>query len=368
MDKPIFSYAVISDVHLGHINTPTDHIVANLYRYFLTEENKTLDAIFIAGDLFDRLLDFNSTSVHSCVQFIHRLLNYCKEHQIKLRVLEGTATHDWHQSEIILKINESAGYHVDLKYFSALDIEIIEDFGLSVLYIPDDYITSQEMLDKLLSSRLQQLNLEKVDLAILHGQFKYQIEGRPIHAFSYDEYYMLDKVKRFINIGHFHVYSRYDRIIAQGSFDRLAHGEEGSKGYVIQKLYKEQYKDESIFIENKDAYLYITLHVRKNTTFEQLDKRIASIPEQSYLRFVIARSSPLYGEYHTLKTRYSSYNVRFKVENDDEVKQTMSLNEDIIIEEIGINQHNFKEKLIERILLMTNKEDVEFVEKYIEAL
>ena len=75
--------------------------------------------------------------------------------------------------------------------------------------------------------------LTKVDYAVMHGQFDYQlpkhITGMPRH----DSQKYLDIVKHYIFIGHIHTHSVYDRIIAQGSFDRLTHGQEEPKGYVV---------------------------------------------------------------------------------------------------------------------------------------
>ena len=36
-------YAVASDIHLGHLKTPTQHIINSFKTTILTEENKTLD-------------------------------------------------------------------------------------------------------------------------------------------------------------------------------------------------------------------------------------------------------------------------------------------------------------------------------------
>ena len=48
---------VLSDIHLGHPNTPTVEIIKNLNLAFPDNvEANSIDLIFIAGDVFDRLM------------------------------------------------------------------------------------------------------------------------------------------------------------------------------------------------------------------------------------------------------------------------------------------------------------------------
>jgi len=63
--KPgVFSYISLGDVHLGHRQTPATHIIRNLNRMIHDELLKTLDAVFITGDLFDRQLNNGDEDVH----------------------------------------------------------------------------------------------------------------------------------------------------------------------------------------------------------------------------------------------------------------------------------------------------------------
>ena len=61
-----------------------------------------------------------------------------------------------------------------------------------------------------------------------------------------------------IFIGHVHKSSQYGRIIAQGSFDRLSHGEEDPKGH-MRATRKTDGTHDIVFIENKKAKKYITI-------------------------------------------------------------------------------------------------------------
>lgn len=297
-------YIVVSDIHLGHTNTPSEHIVQNLIKYILSQNNKELDVIFIAGDLFDKLLDLNNYSVNPILEFIHKLVTYCSANNILLRVLEGTPSHDWQQSKLILKINELLEKPADVKYFCILDVEYISSISKWVLYIPDEWSHSHQEIEKQIQDKLKQNQITKVDIAILHGQFTYQLKVKNTESFHYKEDYFLSLVSGFIHVGHYHTHTTFDRIIANGSFDRLAHGEEEDKGYV--KVIDSSY----LFIPNTNSYTYRTINVNQNTTVQTLDSRIYKLPKYSYIRLVMSIDHPLSHQMNELKVRYNEYHVK----------------------------------------------------------
>ena len=303
-------YIVISDIHLGHDKTPSEHISKNLSKYVLNPSNSDLDVIFIAGDLFDKLLDLNNYSVNSILQFIHELLNYCSKNNILLRILEGTPSHDWQQSKLIIKINELLEKPVDVKYFCALDIEYIPRIQKCVLYIPDEWSHDHTAIERQIQDKLKDNNISTVDIAILHGQFTYQLKSGMSNHFHYKEDYFLSIVKGFIHIGHYHTHTNFSRIIANGSFDRLAHGEEEDKGYV--KVVDSTWS----FITNQNSYIYKTINVTPKVDIQSLDKKIYKLPKYSYVRLVIPDDHPLYHQVDQLKVRYSDYHIKKTTKKD----------------------------------------------------
>lgn len=297
-------YLVCSDIHLGHPNTPTTHIINSFKSSILTDENKDIDVLFIAGDLFDRLLDFNSKEVQEIIIFFNELLTFCTANNILLRVLEGTPSHDWSQSQILVKLNEIRTNKCDLRYHKSLDIEFIPSISKHVLYIPDEWTHDHIDLEEQIHTKLIEHNLTKVDIAILHGQFKYQLIGKKYTGFYFKEEYFLDLVKNYIHVGHYHSYSKFDRIIANGSLERLAHGEESSKGYI--KVIDSDY----IFIENKNSYVYKTINVNANATLEKLDKQIYKYPKESHIRLLMSSDHSFNLIFSELKLRYLDYKLK----------------------------------------------------------
>lgn len=343
-------YATCSDIHIGHIKTPTSHIISSFKNSILTEQNKDLDVLFIAGDLFDRLLDLNSKEVHLIIEFFNYLLTYCYSNNILLRVLEGTPGHDWQQSSTLVKLNDIRTHKCDLKYHRFLDIEYIERIDKHILYIPDEWTNSHDDLELQIQEKLNQYSITKVDIAIMHGQFKYQFAGKNYNGFYFKEEYFLNIVNNYIHVGHYHMFSKFDRIIANGSLERLAHGEEAAKGYVIVE------DDKYTFIENKNAYTYVTLNITNSTTLERLDKMISKYPVNSYIRLLINKEHEFNINFNELKLHYLDYHMKKIIKenisdssgsvnyilNDDDIElsNTFTIDSDIY----NLLQNNIKAK------------------------
>lgn len=297
-------YLVTSDIHLGHRKTPTKHIIASFVDTILTEANKDIQVLFIAGDLFDHLLYLNTPEAQQIVQFFHKLLDYCHQHQIALRVLEGTPLHDQFQSQILTKINDIRDRKVDLKYHKVLEIDYIPSIQKHVLYIPDQWVNSQEDLERQVNQQLAARNLTQVDIAILHGAFKYQTKGIPTSEFTYDESYFHHLVKGYIHIGHYHVHNPLDRIIPNGSLERLAHGEEEDKGYVTVT------DDTWQFHINPFSFIYKTIQITAKTTLESLDKQISKYPAESQIRLQMKKDHPFNTIFQELRARYPNHHIK----------------------------------------------------------
>jgi len=359
----VMKYLVTSDIHLGHLKTPTEHIIVSFKKEILNEKNKDIDVLFIAGDLFDRLLDLNSKEVYIIIEFFNYLLNYCYQNDIAVRVLEGTPSHDWQQSHILFKLNSIRDTPCDFKYFKTLDIEYLEKIDKYVLYIPDEWCNNHLELEKQIEEKLNSYNISQVDIAILHGQFTYQTLGKYRPDFCFQENYFLNLVKGFIHIGHYHSFSSYDRIIANGSLERLAHGEEEPKGFVIVE------NDRYTFVENKNSYIYKTLIITKNMTLDKLDKKIYQYPKQSYIRLVIPSDHDFNLHFKELKLRYYDYHIK-RVTKDEMEKDTrtyIKLDDTIELSILDFTESNIYEILLNNLISKHEYNDIQLqkVKKYI---
>ncbi len=314
--------AVLSDIHLGHTRTNTFHIVANLRQALPdNEETAALDLILLAGDIFDHLLTLPQEEVDEIQAWITELLAICAKYNILLRVLEGTPSHDWKQSRQFVNLNLGADVPAELKYVDTLSIEVIEELGgLTILYVPDEWNHDANVTRAQVQELLKKHGLDKVDIACMHGSFDYQLPIESIKNHNSEWYQSI--VNHYIVIGHVHIRSQKGKILAQGSFDRLSHGEEAPKGHYRFSIGPTE--DKCWFVENKGAKLYLTIDCRSKS-LESLIKYMQSVegyPTGSAFRFLIARDSELHRDVRTIRQQFPQFKITTQL---DELKTPESL-------------------------------------------
>lgn len=349
--KNKIKYLVLSDIHLGHSTNKAEYIIKNLREYFIEYHKllKDLDMIILAGDVFDKLLVTSSKDFILANEWLTELLLYCKSNNIILRILEGTPSHDWKQAKVITSIISKLNIDLDYKYIDTLYIEENIKLGISILYIPDEYKHDANDTYKDVLSLLKKHNLSKVDIAIIHGQFHYQLPMVKLITSHTEENY-LNIVKYYISIGHIHTPSVYERILAQGSFDRLAHNEEEDKGGMLITLYNNK-DPEFLFLKNKHSMIFKTFRF-KNESIEKilhtLDKDLKKYPIRSNIRIITSNDDMLNKSHKELKERYPYYNI--KVERDKKENTTYRLvSKEIKIESFNIDSKNIKELLLKEL-------------------
>jgi DNA repair exonuclease SbcCD nuclease subunit len=347
-----------SDVHLGHHRTKTDEIIFNLksaIHYYSDLDN--IDVIFIAGDLFDRLLTLKDPQVNSIMSWATRFLKLCESKDISIRILEGTPSHDWKQSLSLITLADNLGLKLDIKYHNTVVIEYMEKLGMNVLFIPDEWgITSEYTLNHV-KNLMKSMNLEKVDLAMMHGMFDYQIGNLPNIPFmksvhSSVEY--LNLVNHYILIGHVHTFSFFERILAEGSFDRISHGEEEPKGFIAFNLEDNPKDDTFFFIENKNSKRYESIHLKNEDltlSLKQIGKFIKKLPSGSHVRVILTKTHPLNTIWENQFSCDTDYHFSKKVFEKTLLtdKDKLELQDRVRYEGITITHDNLKELVSERI-------------------
>lgn len=345
---------VMSDIHLGHKQTTTfeiiSHIATTLNDY---APRPDVDILYLAGDVFHQLLNFPCADVDEIQLWISRLIDWCSRNNIKLRVLEGTPSHDWGQSKIFETCAKLMQSPVDLKYIDTLHIEYMEDLDIHVLYIPDEYRSDPRVTYSEVLALMKSLGITHVDRTIMHGQFRYQIPQAPERIPRHYEEDYLSITRHFISIGHVHSFSVYDRIIAQGSVDRLAHGEEEPKG-IVECVIKPDGNDEYYFIENRHAKPYVTVAV-KATTFErgieEVKRKTKRLPPLSRVRIKAAKDHPLLLAFEETKKHFLDFVVTKTHDKDDNGTQLLQEGIEISREytPITITQNNIESLLLDVI-------------------
>lgn len=353
------SWLTISDVHLGKRGR-TIEILKNL-KWYLGPENpwypqiRDVDILFIAGDLFDDSLDFKSDEVHEIILWLSQLFHFCNVHDIRLRILEGTPSHDHRQSRIADTALRILKDPLDFRYISKIEVEIFEDLGVSCLYIPDEYGTGPDANYQECFDALRQAGLSQADIGIYHGFFKFQLPAAIKDHPAHDENSHLSLIKGFINIGHDHSFKTYKRLIVQGSFDRLSHGEEEPKGGVLC-VHNPDSENRFHFVENKHAKVFKTVDLKSpdlEKSLTQLRKALAKIPELSYVRIRARKTHPLYLAFEELKIKFPMYNFSKKsVEDEQEESDTLASTHQSTDDKfmpIHINKDNIVELLMREV-------------------
>jgi DNA repair exonuclease SbcCD nuclease subunit len=358
--KPLH-VAVISDIHLGHPNTPASYIVNNLEIAFADNaETARLDIIWFAGDVFDRLLNLSDDRAIPIRMWIARFLRLCAKHSIKVRVLEGTPSHDWKQSRLFQTINDAAQIGCDLVYQEKLAIEYFSDLGISVLYVPDEYRPEPDETWQEVCALLAQHGLREVDYAIMHGAFPHQLPAMAHHG-CHDPVRYLSIVRKYIFIGHVHQQSQYERILAQGSFDRLNHGDEGDKGHYRLIDNRGVVDDIITHVKNENALLYVTIDMR-GLSMDEVFKKLDSLPNYpvgTHLRVHCARHDVANNAYNTFRKDYPIYYWSVKTEKvtltAPEVKNALENR----FQPTTITPNNVIDLLAPRIRALANSSEIE---------
>jgi DNA repair exonuclease SbcCD nuclease subunit len=312
-------YIVFSDIHFGSNKNKTTNIANNLLNYLLKNVKviKDVDVFILAGDVFDRLLTAASLDYIIAVECLTKICMFCRLHNIKLRILEGTPSHDNKQCKILYTVLDELKMDIDFRYITDIEIEYIKELDTHILYIPDE--VHHDAKDTLLEVKalMESMNLNQVDIAIMHGAFKYQFPILELASMHEEEEY-LSLVKHYISIGHVHGMSTYKRILAQGSFDRLAHNEEEPKGAMYIEIIND--RRSYVFIENKDAKIFKTIRIDTEDMIEAIDyigDILKDIIIDSHIRLNMKKTNPLLKSVRDIYKRFPDYNMMVKVDKDD---------------------------------------------------
>lgn len=314
-----FNMLVISDIHLGHHTNRTIDIIANLDKFFITYNKyiKKVNMIIIAGDTYDRLLTNGGTTDKLITKWLIKLSLYCQKNGIKLRILEGTPSHDWKQCSTLDIVLKDFNIDIDFKYVSSLYIEHLVEEDIDILYVPDELNHKASTTLKEVKELMKDKNLSTVDLAVMHGQFPFQLPNIILES-SHDEDEYSKLVDGFIVIGHIHKHNYNGKIIAQGSFDRLAHGEEEDKGGIIVTLNK--YGDNSwVFLKNKYAKIYNTYdytHLDADSVKKELEKDLKILQPGSMVRLLVSKDSGLIKHKKEISELYPNLVVKIETKGD----------------------------------------------------
>lgn len=301
------------DIHLTHRRTPTYNIIRTLnYIFYENESLKDTDLIVLAGDVWDAIVAMSHVDAELSRQWIGRFVEDCAANNVILRVMEGTPDHDRKQSSEFVLHDTMC----DVKHVTELCVEYIERLGLWLLWIPDEIRINHEEIWKATCEVMANAGLEKVHFAIMHGAFDFHFPPE-MNIPGHDTERYSGLVEYAVLVNHIHKAAHRNKVWGPGSPDRLAHGEEGAKGYHRITVCVPEQRMELQWIENPHAWTYRAINVR-GLSLEEIVHRARSIaeplPTGSWVRLDFGDPTIMAGALITLRTEIP--HVQWEIKNE----------------------------------------------------
>jgi len=341
---------IISDLHYGKKSSNNIHLKLEVFLLNIIDP-KNVDYFIIAGDVYDKLLSLNSIATLESLRWLITLGKFCIRWGIKLRILEGTPSHDRKQISVFDLICKEALSELDFIYVTELCVILESDH--TCLYIPDEINHSTRETMGEIYELLEEYGLTSFDSCVMHGGFKHNIKfGSEDELFNEDE--MMSIVRGIIVCGHIHTHQIYDRIITIGSFERLGFGENSPKGglEVIEILNS---KEKHIhFLENKMANIFDDIMV----TTENIDELISmfikytiehKIGDGANFRLKFSSNNPLLFS-NIMVDNFPNYNFTM-FDMGDEEEETIDDKEDDFIIINNITSANIESLLHDKLTI-----------------
>jgi hypothetical protein len=346
-----------TDFHFGSKRTPSFTTLKSVKAAWPdSPEMAKHDIFFIGGDWMDRLLNLADRDVYEAQEAAIHILKVCKKYNIKLRIVEGTCSHDRRQSIMFTEFNERLEIGCDLKYFQDLAIEFIDDLNLSVLYLPDEWHHDSNETLRQAQELIKANGLTKVDIAIVHGGFKYQF---PLELPSlHDEVAWSELVNYAILSGHIHEHSRCLKVICGGSFNRNNHDEDSRKGHIKLEIAKGRVQRVD-FVENHFAKIYKTINIYDLDIQDVLSlvEQFGKLPDGSAIRLEYRDPDPIKAIREVLDAVYPKYiftDVKRTEKKDKEPKKLFSGG---VFQPLEISRNSVVKLIIERMAKKGNSDD-----------
>lgn len=262
--------AEIGDLHFGIRDSERLYNELSLFKYFI--KNNEIDIVQFNGDYFDRKMNLGEPASLYGVRFFSEVCEICKEKNIKIRIIEGTESHDLFQPRIFTNF---ASDNLDLRFIERAEIEEIN--GLKILYLPEEYPQDSEEYYK-------EFKKQEYNLIFGHGAWDFvsfssmkengnrkDINTAPV--FIWNEW--KDTVPHgLIVFGHIHGRNIYKvkktpRIIYPGAFTRWGFDEISPRGFTFIEYDTDKKYFNVKLIDNEAAPVYQTINVNElNLDFE----------------------------------------------------------------------------------------------------
>lgn len=293
----MFDAIVLADLHWGAIEL--DRFKYELDRCLFDKINhmKKLDAIFIAGDLFDMKEYSSSETFREVLAFLNKLIACTDKLGCEIAVIKGTGNHDDLQLHTLETIYQSCNR---IKFIHTVSDYTMND--VRILYVPEECVVDQELYYK-------EYFENHYDIMIGHGMIdkiwyaknnkRSGMSSAPVFPVE-----QLCQVANYCYFGHVHEHKTYGKNkhfkyvgpVTVWEYDKQAHG------YYIIHYSKETELMKEEYVENEHAQIMKSraIVVDQNTTsLEPVMELVDTIiTEEKYdrLKLIVTldERSPLY--------------------------------------------------------------------------
>lgn len=302
-------FVILSDVHLGHDRVRCHKMIADL-EFFLPPERLTaIDFIIITGDLFDQRLPHDGDDAYLIGRWMERLLRLCVIHNVKIRILEGTPSHDQKQSRWMLTYNDIMGLGADVKYYEDLSIDELFPGGPTALYIPDEVNHDANRTWVEVNELMRDRAMDKVNFIFSHGFYQFQTPASVISSHNEERYESI--CTDLIVNGHDHTHKVKGKVRVPGSPDRHMMGQEEDKGFLQFSYSKTRGVFDELFVINHRAVIFTTLDVvgKTQVEVEKILTALEDAPDGSNFRLKVSRLDESYANFARLKARFPHFKL-----------------------------------------------------------
>lgn len=268
-----YNIVAVGDIHWGALDANKQKEELPIISEFLT--NNDVDLLVICGDYFDHKLLLNSQASLYAIEFMSKLRDISIAKDFKIRIFDGTHSHDYDQLEVFMPFDDGDKFRV---FRHTTSEETLPE--LQILYAPDEMMSNDEWYAKYDSDIFNKDN----DILFFHGNFDNMLGDLVTSTETKNvvfEYAVLSRIFSVMIGGHWHDADNIGNMYYTRSVNRWKFGEDRPKGFIyckyntddrkytierIENPYTDEYKtfliDTTIFTSMND-YNKLTVQVDK---------------------------------------------------------------------------------------------------------
>lgn len=317
-----YKIACVGDIHWGALDADKQRKELSILPEYLS--NNKIDLLVICGDYFDHKLLLNSQASLQAIDFMNELRHLSIEKSFKIRVFDGTRSHDYDQLEVFMPFDNGDTFRV---FRHTTQEETLPE--MKCLYVPDENIDNDEWYREYGKEIMDETN----DIMFFHGNFDNMLGGlltndevASAHNVIF-EYSVLSRIFSVMIGGHWHDADSIGNMHYTRSINRWKFGEDRPKGFIVCDYDTSDRSYEITRIDNPytDEYKTYLIDTSIFTTLEDYNKMTSEIDKKLKddsnvhikIKIVVTNDSAnnkVYSDH--IKTRYSmDRRVKVSIEN-----------------------------------------------------